>query len=277
MIGQEKLIDNIHKEIDGRSFARFSILAGQKGSGKKLLADDIASWLNSICYQLPDSKIDTIRKMIVDAYKLSSAMTYIIPDADDMSVAAKNALLKLMEEPPNKAYFIMTLQDINNTLDTIKSRGRVYNMQPYTPEQLYNFYQSLFGKCNEEEKRLIESLCETPGEVTQLYNCKPLEFYNYVMKVIDNISKVSGANAFKIADKIAIKETDGGYDLKLFWKIFIDICNNKQKELDKVADSSQYYQAVLITSYYLKQLKIKGINRQGLMDMWILDIRKEWM
>ena len=33
---------------------------------------------------------------------------------------------------------------------------------------------------------------------------------------------------------------------------------------------------IQITSNYIRKLVINGINKQSLLDMWILDIRKVW-
>ena len=133
MIGQKHLQSRIEQLITDRTFPRFSILVGPKGSGKKTFANWIITKIvrhEALSYSqvCPDVKIDTIRQIIESAYKTISTNIYVIPDADTMSNAAKNALLKVTEEPPNNAYFIMTLEDENNTLETIRSRGTVFHM-----------------------------------------------------------------------------------------------------------------------------------------------------
>ena len=49
------------------------------------------------------------------AYKQTERIIYLIQNADKMSLNAKNSLLKLVEEPPQQAYIIMELQQIENT------------------------------------------------------------------------------------------------------------------------------------------------------------------
>ena len=111
MIGQKHLQSRIEQLITDRTFPRFSILVGPKGSGKKTFANWIITKIvrqEALSYSqvCPDVKIDTIRQIIESAYKTISTNIYVIPDADTMSNAAKNALLKVTEEPPNNAYFI---------------------------------------------------------------------------------------------------------------------------------------------------------------------------
>ena len=269
MIGQHNLQSRIEQLIKNHTFPRFSIFVGPKGSGKKTFAHELENLFNNWrvssdhvnVYELPDVKIDTIREMITQSYKQVMTMLYIIPDADNMSNAAKNALLKVTEEPPNEAYFIMTLEDENNTLETIRSRATVFHMDIYTPDEIYQY---AMGYAHDNED-IIKDICETPGDVDLLYKDSPKEFYDYVQLVVDNIAEVSLANAFKIPSKVALKEDAEGYDLRLFWKAFMKVCFDNGK-----------YDAIYPTSKYLQKLKVKGINKQMLIDNWVLEIRELW-
>jgi DNA polymerase III delta prime subunit len=276
MIGQENLQNRIQEQISNNTFPRFAILVGQKGSGKKTFARNIAKWLCENIIQLEDVKVDSIRNMVEEAYKIHTKTIYIIPDADVMSLAAKNAILKITEEPPNNAIFIMTLQDENNTLATIRSRGTIFRMDNYKPVEIHafaNYY--LNHTLHDDEDEVIKNICETPGEVIKLCGddrCNALDFYNYVELVVDNIAEVSGANAFKIGNKIAFKNEVDKYDLRLFLKAFMSVCSSRLHE-----DKIRYAHGIIITSEYLQQIRINGISKIGLFDCWILDIRKEWM
>lgn len=281
MIGQHNLQSRIEQLIENGTFPRFSILVGPKGSGKKTLAHELERLFNNWrvisdhvnVYELPDVKIDTIRDIITQSYKQVMTMLYIIPDADNMSNAAKNALLKVTEEPPNEAYFIMTLEDENNTLETIRSRGTVFHMDRYTPDEIEEFYRKRFClsettiELERKELSIVRDLCETPGDVESIMKQDATNFYDYVQLVVDNIAEVSLANAFKIPSKVALKEGAEGYDLRLFWKAFMKICLQ-----DDVVYGTRA-EAVYITSKYLQKLRIKGINKQMLMDCWLIEIR----
>ena len=221
MIGQKKLMQELYDIIDTNNFPRFSILYGAKGSGKRLLTSYIAKRLKTANYiVLEDVKIDTIRDIITQAYKMTELTLYVIPDADGMSVAAKNAMLKVTEEPPNKAYFIMTLCDINAMLDTIRSRAQVFQMEDYTPDEIEQYRTEHYDKT---DKDIFRNICTTPGEVDTLAKYDVQEFYDYVKLVVDNIAAVQLSNAFKITSKVALKENDEGYNLELFWKAFMAI------------------------------------------------------
>ena len=270
MIGQIKLQSQISQLINDGAFPRFSIFVGPRGSGKKILAHQTACNLRSLIYDC-GIKIDSVREMITNCYKLWEKTCYVIADADNMSNGAKNALLKVTEEPPNNAYFIMTLEDENNTLETIRSRGTVFHMDRYTPDEIEEYYWKIGNTSTEVE--LIKELCETPGEVNVMKNMGVLPFYDYVQLVVDNITEVSLANAFKIPSKVALKDDAEGYDLKLFWKAVANVMLERAKQRGNSQELVKYCEGYSITNRYLRQLRVKGINRQMLMDNWIMEIR----
>ena len=199
----------------------------------------------------------------------------MIADCDNMSSAAANALLKVTEEPPQKAYFILTCESLDNLLPTIKSRGVTYMLEPYTYEEKCDYLDTQPGFLKAEEMEFILEVASNIGEVKALYNMDIDEFKDYVDLVIDNIAEVSDSNAFKIGDKIALKNEADKYDLILFWKAFRAMCIDKMTLTDK--DVLKYARAIAITGDYYSQLRIKGINKQMLFDNWLIAIREEWL
>ena len=273
MIGQKNLLNKIEKQIKNDTFPHFCIIVGAQGSGKKTLANEIYKMFDEGVLMNYGISIFDVRQAINQSYAVSGTKTFIlIADADKMSNEAKNALLKVTEEPPNDAYVIMTLEDLNNTLDTIKSRASVYMMENYTVEEIDQYYQSVAkDKSGSEERIIISDICETPGEVDSMISQGILTFYDYVQLVVDNIAEVTSANSFKIADKLALKADSEGFDLKMFFKTFMSICIKRME-----SEPMKYSYGVSITGKYLRQLGIRGVNKQMLVDAWILEIRKAW-
>ena len=271
MIGQERLLTRIDKMIEA-GFPRFVIICGSKQSGRKLIASRIAKGLNAHLIK-SDIKVDNVREIIALAYKQSEPTLYLLPDADKMSPAAKNALLKITEEPPRKAYFIMTLADIGSTLATLKSRGTLLSIDPYTPNNLLEYVESKGYQLNEDEIEIVSNICTVPGEVDLIARYDILAFYEFVETVVDNIGVVNGANAFKIGLKLNYKEDDGGWDIALFLRSIMYIC---RKKMD-TKPLPQYKESIRLTSKYLSQINITGINKPSTIDMWILEMRGIWI
>ncbi|MDR2932170.1 MAG: ATP-binding protein [Oscillospiraceae bacterium] len=69
--------------------------------------------------------IDTVRAIRSAAYiypNEAPRKVFILKDVQDMSVQAQNALLKILEEPPDSVLFILTCENKFNLLETVRSR-----------------------------------------------------------------------------------------------------------------------------------------------------------
>lgn len=82
-----------------------------------------------ITLQKPEGKrmitVDQIRDIRSDVYTLpneASQKVYIVKDADTMNPSAQNAFLKILEEPPAYAHFILTAENQGELLPTVRSR-----------------------------------------------------------------------------------------------------------------------------------------------------------
>ena len=76
-------------------------------------------------------KIALVREMKDDAYIIpneASRKVYILKSADKMNVQAQNALLKLIEEPPSYARFILECESSSAMLETILSRVSLFDL-----------------------------------------------------------------------------------------------------------------------------------------------------
>lgn len=283
MIGQKEVLKQIDNLIE-KGFPRFVVITGQKGQGKTELAKYISKKLG---YSLVEFgiKIDEIRDMIEMSYKQTEPIIYLIQNADKMSIGAKNSLLKVIEEPPNNAFFIMELQQIENTLDTIKSRCQEIKMESYTERDICDFLSDVsVEKADLDDRKIISHTAQNKYQIDLLIKYKPKEFFDYVDKVYNNIYKVQSANSFKIAEKIDLKDTGEGYDLEMFWNMYIYRCIGELFDLmaypgteERWAEADIVGKCISITEKYKQKLNINGINKSMLCDQWILSIRKEWL
>ena len=76
----------------------------------------------------PVFKVDQIRDVSADAYIMPSEAqrkVYVLRQADTMNPAAQNALLKLLEEPPRSASFILAAERAESLLPTVRSRCEI--------------------------------------------------------------------------------------------------------------------------------------------------------
>lgn len=271
MVGQKINMEFFQTCVDNDCFPRFIIITGEKGSGKKTLANYIAKHLLRAIQIQPGNGVEAVREAITNSYRCAGTTVYIFPDADKMSTQAKNAMLKITEEPPRQAYFIMTVESMNNTLGTLKSRGTEIQMESYTEEDLWTFVDNA-----SDNDKLAIRIASNPGQLQELRAIDTQEFYNFCGKVLDNVATVTGVNAFKIGNNFKFKDDGTGYDPILFFECIKTICLDRSKEARTGAELKALRDTIRITNQYKRDFSLTGVKKDSTFDMWILDMRDIW-
>lgn len=97
--------------------------------------------------------IDDVRQLRQDAFILpneSEYKIYIIQDAEDMTIAAGNAFLKILEEPPKHAMFILTATSKTAVFETILSRCIPFELFPLEQAEEKKALTKLFPDIDEK-------------------------------------------------------------------------------------------------------------------------------
>ena len=154
--------------------------------------------ISRLCMKLEDEylydsiPINQVRNMEAWAHIKSEEgrKTVIIENADRMQTSVRNALLKILEEPPLDVVFILLTSKRNAIMQTILSRVRTYNFTDRTLEQQSEVIQRVFhnmdfsGTLNDY---LLTYLPVTPSEI----KAQARIFYNSVAsKQICNIEEI---------------------------------------------------------------------------------------
>ena len=264
IIGQKDLLDRIDALIDSDNFPRFSIIVGGRLSGKKLICSYIADKLG--CTYVPcSSKVEDVRQIIDMSNSTLEYMLYVFHNISNMSISAKNALLKITEEPPQNAYFIMNTTNPENILPTILSRGTSFYIQPYTLDEL-NEYLGTKPWYTEEYKSLLD-LCSTPGEVDELDKCNVQELVSFTNKILDNIGVASLPNVLKLANNFNLKKDDTDkYDIQMFFKCVMYIASKRYKD----TKDNNYNLLCIETCKIQSEFRTVSINKLAVLDKWLL-------
>ena len=156
VVGHKNIIKYISSAVQADAVSHAYILNGERGSGKRLLANLFAMSLQcqnraedgeacgkcqsckqaqsgnqpdiiKVTHEKPNTiSVDDIRTqvnndIVIKPYS-SKYKIYIIPEADLMSAQAQNALLKTIEEPPEYAVIMLLTENAEALLPTIRSR-----------------------------------------------------------------------------------------------------------------------------------------------------------
>ena len=154
VVGHKDILKYISSEVENNRVSHAYILNGERGSGKKMLANLFAMTLlcetgdNEPCgkchsckqaesgnhpdiirvtHEKPNSiSVDDIRTQVNNTVDIKPYQgpykVYIIPQADMMTPQAQNAILKTIEEPPSYAVFLLLTENAETLLPTINSR-----------------------------------------------------------------------------------------------------------------------------------------------------------
>lgn len=154
VVGHKDILKYISSAVENNRVSHAYILNGERGSGKKMLANLFAMTLlcetgdNEPCgkchsckqaesgnhpdiirvtHEKPNSiSVDDIRTQVNNTVDIKPYQgpykVYIIPQADMMTPQAQNAILKTIEEPPSYAVFLLLTENAETLLLTINSR-----------------------------------------------------------------------------------------------------------------------------------------------------------
>ena len=171
IMGHEQIIMHLEAAMKLDKVSHAYILSGEKGSGKKLLADVFAQALQCeeqgvepcercrscrqaasgnhpdiihVTHEKPNSiSVEDIREQVVNDVQIrpysGRYKIYIIPEAEKMTVQAQNALLKTIEEPPAYAVILLLANNAAALLPTILSRCVMLSIKPVADRQVRQY------------------------------------------------------------------------------------------------------------------------------------------
>lgn len=217
-----------------------------------------------------DNKVDTVREIISMAYTQTIPTYYIFLDADGMSISAKNALLKVTEEPPKNVHFVLCISSMLNTLATLRSRAYTLQLRPLTVQEVKEILSSKYPNATESERQIALRICTTHEQVQDLFKQDVEELVEFVEKAVDNIGIVTVTNALKILLSLKFKEDDKGkYNPILFLNLYTETLTDRF--LDEYISVDEYQNAMNSILELRTELRVNAINSKNLFELWLLE------
>jgi len=144
VVGQETAIEKLKAALK-EGLPHFILLSGPSGVGKTTIARILADRLG--CSELDVYEIncadftgvDTVREIRsrLDYAPLGGlARLYVIDEAHQLSTAAQNAFLKILEDTPKRVYFVFCTTNPEGLLRTIRTRAYEFELGAVPPQDL---------------------------------------------------------------------------------------------------------------------------------------------
>ncbi|MGV6810618.1 MAG: DNA polymerase III subunit delta' [Brevirhabdus sp.] len=139
----------------------------------------------------------------------------IVDDADVMNVSAANALLKLLEEPPERAIILLISHRPSGLLPTIRSRCRVLRCAPLAPADMARALDAAGVEPGAETDALAELAGGSVGGALRLLNEDGLSVYAGLVKLLGTLPSLDRGVAVKLAESAAQRGGEAKLDLLL--------------------------------------------------------------
>ena len=178
LIGQDVISLTLKQALITNKIAPAYLFCGPRGTGKTSSARIFAKSLNCQKYskpsKLPCNKCELCKSINIgialDIIEIDAASNtgvenireiieranfaptqarwkvYVIDECHMLSTAASNALLKTIEEPPERVVFILATTNPERVLTTIQSRCQKFNFKRINSEHIYNHLLEISNK-----------------------------------------------------------------------------------------------------------------------------------
>src|SRR6266446_652940 len=178
LVGQQHVTETLKNAITNDRVAHAYIFSGARGVGKTTAARILAKALNCVKGPTPNpcgecdsckeiaagtsldvteidaasnrgiDQIRELREMVRYAPAASRSKVVILDEAHMLTGEASNALLKTLEEPPDRVIFVMATTEPENLADTIRSRSQHFHFRALTFAEIAGRLEEIARKEN---------------------------------------------------------------------------------------------------------------------------------
>ncbi|MGB8225552.1 MAG: DNA polymerase III subunit delta' [Sedimentisphaerales bacterium] len=193
--------------------------------------------------------IDVIREFVIEKVQIkpifSAAKVFVVSEAEKLNKESQNALLKTLEEPPDKSFIVLLCTKLDNLLPTTRSRCQIVGFGPVSEEKIIAHLAA--AGINKQEAKFLARL--TAGSIGQaeLFTKFEPSFYGIKKQLLERLSGSRLSDTVDFAQWIsstAAQLTDSWCELtpgisksdisrqakKIFVQMFISALNDAMKQ-----------------------------------------------
>ncbi len=162
--------------------------------------------------------IDDVREL-KGFFHLSAAdggrRVVIVDCADEMNPQAANALLKLLEEPPDDATILLVSHQPSRLLPTIRSRCRELRCIPLAPDDMARAMIAAGSETGADMPALSALSGGSVGEAVRLTNLDGMAAYGEIVTLFASLPQLDRPKALRLAESAVGRQNEPRFDLLL--------------------------------------------------------------
>ena len=162
-----------------------------------------------------DIAVDSVRKA-TDFLRLTSSeggrRVVIVDAADDMNQNSANALLKVLEEPPQSAVLLLVSHSPGGLLPTIRSRCRLLTLRPLPEATVEDLLGDYRPELSPEDRRSLALLAEgSIGQALGLAELGGLALYRELLGHLQALPSLDIARLHEFGERIARDQSGAAF------------------------------------------------------------------
>lgn len=131
----------------------------------------------------------------------------IVDSADELNRSAANALLKILEEPPEKSLILLVAQGPEALLPTIRSRCRRLVLRPLPAERVMTLLSRHYPSLPQDERKALAELGGgSPGRALSLAEAGGISAYQDLVALLAPLPRLDWVAVHRWADHLARRE-----------------------------------------------------------------------
>jgi len=171
-----------------------------------------------------DIVIDDVRKIISFFSQTSSEGGWriaIIDAVDELNVNAANALLKILEEPPEKSIIFLIAHSPGKLLPTISSRCRTLKLQGLPTESVKAVLAGRYPQMDMGDLITCANLAEgAPGRAIEIATHDGTTLYSTMLRLLADVPRLNIPAVHTFATELSAVKADAKY--RLFIQLYLD-------------------------------------------------------
>ena len=176
-------------------------------------------WNEKTKKHFTEIRIDEVRRIIGAFHRASGTGGWriaIVDCADDLNRASANALLKLIEEPPDRSLFLLVAHQPGRILPTIRSRCRKLMLSPLSEDDVTAAVAALGPPWSDTPLAQISAAAAradgSAREALRLLDEDAMAFDSAVARVFERLPQIDWLGVHAIADKVTGRDNEAAYE-----------------------------------------------------------------